>query len=453
MRKAKEKNKPLLSLAAAGLAALLLFGMATAVLAQGTQGKFVADEWSGIAEADIAEGDSTKDQAENQASTTPTPTPVSTQDESTALSDATPESAESSELTENKETDSDSNAEIPAEVSAFSNDLAVEEVSLYDASGTSAQDAVTSWTELKSAVASAANGATIYLSGEITIPLDEVLSVSKNLRLVGTGSAQYTNTVGVGSETVAQGYTYTQNASLRMGDLIDELLKLASVSHRPLHIEHVDVSAMARDILDEAGVKTMDDMRMPVALPACDIVSGDLCVFTNDSGLFSDAGGGWTCLTGNLDLARCITASASYPLVISPTEYLGRTFMDGGCRMNLPTPLFDRSQVDAVVGVGMVKHAQPTSDLSPLSIAKRTMSCGANQLDRIYSQVADIYINLPVSGDDAFQAGTGRQVIAEARQMIVDRPVDWSPAKPTALEAVRRAAVDALSRMVRTHTD
>lgn len=183
MRKAKEKNKPLLSLAAAGLAALLLFGMATAVLAQGTQGKFVADEWSGIAEADIAEGDSTKDQAENQASTTPTPTPVSTQDESTALSDATPESAESSELTENKETDSDSNAEIPAEVSAFSNDLAVEEVSLYDASGTSAQDAVTSWTELKSAVASAANGATIYLSGEITIPLDEVLSVSKNLRL------------------------------------------------------------------------------------------------------------------------------------------------------------------------------------------------------------------------------------------------------------------------------
>lgn len=156
MRKAKEKNKPLLSLAAAGLAALLLFGMATAVLAQGTQGKFVADEWSGIAEADIAEGDSTKDQAENQASTTPTPTPVSTQDESTALSDATPESAESSELTENKETDSDSNAEIPAEVSAFSNDLAVEEVSLYDASGTSAQDAVTSWTELKSAVASAA---------------------------------------------------------------------------------------------------------------------------------------------------------------------------------------------------------------------------------------------------------------------------------------------------------
>jgi len=42
-----------------------------------------------------------------------------------------------------------------------------------------------------------------------------------------------------------------RRASLRMGELIDELLKLASVSHRPLHIEHVDISALAREILDD----------------------------------------------------------------------------------------------------------------------------------------------------------------------------------------------------------
>ena len=76
------------------------------------------------------------------------------------------------------------------------------------------------------------------------------------------------------------------------------------------------------------------------------------------------------------------------------------------------------------------------------------MSCGANQLDRIYSQVADIYINLPVSGDDAFQAGTGQQVIAEARQMIADKPIDWSPARPTTFEVVRRTAVDAFYHML-----
>jgi len=218
-------------------------------------------------------------------------------------------------------------------------------------------------------------------------------------------------------------------------------------------VESATLERFARDLLEEAGIRTMADMVMPVAFPACDITSGDLCVFTNDESLFSNTSGGWTCITGNLDIARCVAASASYPLVISPTEYLGRTFMDGGCRMNLPTPLFDRTQVDAVVGVGLIRHAQPTSDLSPISIAKRTMSCGANQLDRIYSQVADIYINLPVSGDDAFQAGTGQQVIAEARQMIADKPIDWSPARPTTFEVVRRTAVDAFYHMVRTHSN
>lgn len=206
---------------------------------------------------------------------------------------------------------------------------------------------------------------------------------------------------------------------------------------------------LAGETLAKVGVSSMDDFSMPVAFPATDIMTGELCVFTNDPKLFGDANGGWTCLTGSLDVARCITASASYPLVISPTEYLGRTFMDGGCRMNLPTALFDRASVDAVVGVGMMRQAKPLDGLTPLSIALRTMSSGANQLDRIYSQAADIYVNLPVSGDDAFQAGTGLQVMAEARQMLEEHPVDWSAARPSALTALRRNAVDALAKMLR----
>lgn len=206
----------------------------------------------------------------------------------------------------------------------------------------------------------------------------------------------------------------------------------------------------ARGILEDVGVRSFKDFVMPVAIVAVDLISGELCVFTNDKELFSDVNGGWDCIVGDdLDVAKCVTASASYPLVISPTTYRGRTFMDGGSRMNLPTAVFDRAQVDAVVGVGMMRTMQPLPDTMPLSIAHRTMSCGANQLDRIYSQVADIYVNLPVSGDDAFQAGTGQQVIAEAREMIREKPIDWSAARPTPLTAVRRAAVDAFSKMLR----
>lgn len=42
-----------------------------------------------------------------------------------------------------------------------------------------------------------------------------------------------------------------RRASLRMGELIDELQKLAGVSRHTLHIQHTDVSAIANELLDE----------------------------------------------------------------------------------------------------------------------------------------------------------------------------------------------------------
>lgn len=210
------------------------------------------------------------------------------------------------------------------------------------------------------------------------------------------------------------------------------------------------VVELARGVLADAGISGFADLGMPVAFPACDLGSSTLCVFTNDPEFFDDPNGNWSCVpSSGLDLATCIAASASYPLVISPTTVAGRSYIDGGCRMNLPTPLFERSRVDAVVGVGMIRAALPVADESPATIAKRALACGTNQLDLIYSQAADVYVNLPVSGDDAFQAGTGEQMIEEARTMVRESPIDWSHARPSALETMRRSAADAMARMLR----
>lgn len=214
-------------------------------------------------------------------------------------------------------------------------------------------------------------------------------------------------------------------------------------------LDNAALEQQTRILLDEAGISKFSDLKMPLAVPAVDILTGDLCVFTNEPDLFSDETGGWTIITGDHDLAKVCCASASYPLAIQPTSYAGRLFMDGGCRMNLPTPLFDRTAVDAVVGVGMIRAFKPLEEVNPLTIAQRTMSYGARQLDRISALSADLYVNLPVSGEDAFQAGTGAQVIAEARQMLVEKPVDWEQVKPGPIEAIKRAATDSVANMFR----
>lgn len=218
-------------------------------------------------------------------------------------------------------------------------------------------------------------------------------------------------------------------------------------------IPSATIEREARTTLEQAGLKTFGDLKMPLAICACDVISGRLVVFTQNQGLFDDRDGGWECIVGDdLDLAKCISASASYPLVIEPTTYLGRTFIDGGARMNLPTAVFDRDALDGVVGVGMAREMSPLEDLNPRSIALRTMQCGANQLEVVSRQVADVYINLPVSGDNAFLAGTGRQVIREGRDIIAANPVDYAPIRPSALTDARRILADSVSKMLHQAT-
>lgn len=256
---------------------------------------------------------------------------------------------------------------------------------------------------------------------------------------------------GIGSARMAELLVELDNRTVREGILKNMPLKVLNVFSNKGIVDSQVMEGIARDILEEAGIRTFADFGMPVAVTAVDIITGDLCVFTNDADLFAATDGSWNVICDPaLDVAKCCSCSASYPLVISPTKYLGHAFMDGGCRMNLPTPLFDRSMVDGVVGVGMIRKQRLMEDITPLNIAMRTMSCGANQLDRIHANAADLYVNLPVSGDDAFQAGTGEQVIAEARQMLRDDPPDWDAVRPSMLESIRKRAVDAFYGMVRT---
>ncbi|MEY8677318.1 patatin-like phospholipase family protein [Granulimonas faecalis] len=203
-----------------------------------------------------------------------------------------------------------------------------------------------------------------------------------------------------------------------------------------------------RPLLEEAGVATFSDLKMPLAITSVDIITGDLVVFTGTDGFF-EGPGAWTTVPGDHDLATCIAASGAYPLVVQPVHFLGRTLVDGGCRMNLPTPLFDRSAVDAVVGVHMLKTYKAVDDLSILNVMGKCMDYGAQQLEILYAQAADVAVDVPVPGEDTFNPGHGEGVVDFAREWLLKHPVDWSAAHPSLLDSVRRGAADYLSRLFR----
>lgn len=203
-----------------------------------------------------------------------------------------------------------------------------------------------------------------------------------------------------------------------------------------------------RPLLEEAGVTTFSDLKMPLAITSVDIITGDLVVFTGTDGFF-EGPGSWTTVPGDHDLATCIAASGAYPLVVQPVHFLGRTLVDGGCRMNLPTPLFDRESVDAVVGVHMLHTYPPVANLNVLNLMNTCMNYGSQQLEELYAQAADIAINIPVPGSDTFNPGCGQEVIDLATSYLQTHPVDWGAARPSLWNAARRAGIDMLAKLFR----
>ncbi len=194
-------------------------------------------------------------------------------------------------------------------------------------------------------------------------------------------------------------------------------------------ISYETMKEQAQDTLKQAGIENFSDLQMPIAIPTVDLMSGELVVFTNEPDLFKSPENKWRVVTGDLDLASCVTASGAYPLAISPCRYLEGYYIDGGCRMNLPAPLFNKNYVDGVVGVSMtrpLKQLEP-SDLGTFTIIGRTISSGMEELDCYHSKACDLLINLPVNSVDSFDSGSGEIVIKQSEILLASHPVDWTP--------------------------
>ncbi len=194
-------------------------------------------------------------------------------------------------------------------------------------------------------------------------------------------------------------------------------------------ISYETMREQAQDTLGKAGIESFSDLKMPIAIPSVDLMSGELVVFTNEPDLFRSPEDKWRIITGDLDLASCVTASGAYPLAISPCRYLEGYYIDGGCRMNLPSPLFNKEYVNGVVGVSMarpMKQLDP-SDLGTFTIMGRTIAAGMEELDEHHYKACDLHVNIPVTSVDSFDSGAGEVVIKQAEILLASHPVDWDP--------------------------
>lgn len=189
--------------------------------------------------------------------------------------------------------------------------------------------------------------------------------------------------------------------------------KLLPFSKERLEGGYVDgllLESMLQDVFDEVGVKHISDVKIPLAIPAVDMVTGRLVVFVSHPKLFKNMNPEWK-VEADVDLAFAVRASCSFPIVISAVNYKHYKLVDGGVIMNLPTPLLKGYGADKTVAVTMHSLPKMSETLKFTNTLTRLLDIQRVELDKIHLKDADIVINVPLDKIQIFDIGKGSKTI------------------------------------------
>ncbi|MHB8483165.1 MAG: patatin-like phospholipase family protein [Nitrospiria bacterium] len=153
---------------------------------------------------------------------------------------------------------------------------------------------------------------------------------------------------------------------------------------KPVFSRHGLISGknLFRYISRYVGPLHFKDLRIPLAVVASDLRSGDKVVITE--GLVSEA----------------VAASCSLPVIFSPVHVHGRILVDGGISSNLPVlTLVENMGATLTIAVDVNDRAREQSKLNNLfQIGIHTVTLFAKKNAAVEKKTADIVINVDASG-------------------------------------------------------
>lgn len=156
-------------------------------------------------------------------------------------------------------------------------------------------------------------------------------------------------------------------------------------------------------------VKNIKDVRLPLAIPAVDLISGKLILFTNrkTSFLFEEE----TIIEDDISLAKAVAASCSFPLMFQPERYKDMQLVDGGLRMNVPIYPLQKMKMDYVISITMTGVNQVKEYRSMAQISKRVFDLLLSQSTLLSVLNADLNINIILDTDNPFNVSYGKEAI------------------------------------------
>ena len=138
------------------------------------------------------------------------------------------------------------------------------------------------------------------------------------------------------------------------------------------------------------GVKDISDIKkMPLVIPAVDVVNSKEYVFTNTIPKNSNKKNYITDIT----IGKAVRASSSFPCVFSPCYFKQHKFLDGGVLDNIPVKEVKKQGADKVIAINF-KADDIDENSNIMDLAMRTIDIMGNKISEESLEMSDFILTI-----------------------------------------------------------
>ena len=145
------------------------------------------------------------------------------------------------------------------------------------------------------------------------------------------------------------------------------------------------------ELATQKGIKTIADIKMPIAIPAVDISESNEYIFTNkiperirNKKFYID----------NVSIGKAVRASSSFPVVFSPCEIGNHKFLDGGTLNNVPSISVRKLGAEKVISINFDAD-EIDEESNIMDIVMKTLDIMGNKISEKCLQSSDLVITVP----------------------------------------------------------
>ena len=145
------------------------------------------------------------------------------------------------------------------------------------------------------------------------------------------------------------------------------------------------------ELAESKGIKTMADIKMPIAIPTVDIAESNEYIFTNTIPTKSK---NKKFYINSISVGKAVRASSSFPVVFAPCEYGTHKFLDGGTLDNVPTLQVKKLGADKVISINF--DADTIDEESNImDIVMKTLDVMGNKISEKSIEKSDLILTVP----------------------------------------------------------